>query len=83
MDIQSLNGTKVDIQWLDGTKADNHFILEMSFTNGSKSYLKSQSYKKICFWYEHLWSCPDLVAMTIYNKCGSVVCQKTKASMAA
>lgn len=72
-----------NISWLDGGDSVGKFILEMTFANGGKSYLKSESYKNISYWYEHLWNCPSLFGMTIFSPCGSVVATKNRMSKAA
>jgi hypothetical protein len=72
-----------DIRWLDGKNATGKFILEMGFANGSKSYLKNESYDKILHYYNILWDCPECVSMTIFNPQTEQIASKFKYSEAA
>ena len=72
-----------NINWFDGDSAVGKFLLEMTFNNGGKGYLKSETEKNIFYWYKHLWGCPDLVSMTVFNPCRNVVATKSRMAKAA
>jgi hypothetical protein len=67
-----------NITWLDGNNATNKFILQMDFATGGTSYVKNDSYEQICHHYSAFWGCPDVVALTLYNKENQVVAHKTR-----
>jgi hypothetical protein len=53
------------MKWLDGKSADNKYVLEITFNNGSKGYLKNDSLEKINYYQSVLTNDKEVVSTEI------------------
>jgi hypothetical protein len=53
------------MKWLDGKSAENKYVLEITFNNGSKGYLKNDSLEKINYYQSVLTNDKEVVSTEI------------------
>jgi hypothetical protein len=55
------------VNWLDGQHTNGHFVLEITYTNGSSAYLKSLDEERIFHFWKLARQIPEVVTITIYQ----------------
>lgn len=61
------------IHWIDGKDSNNKYVMEMTFVNGHKSYMKNDSYEQVKDYCKIFSSNTDCVCITVWNPHNQVV----------
>jgi len=73
----------MEIRWLDGKGCEGQFVVEITFSDGGKGYMKNPTHKEACENYDFFWRVnPEIVGMTLYNPEWKPLAAKTRSKAA-